>query len=170
VPFQGGLRRVLAREAFPVGGRDLGLGHVGGVVPVPEGRVERRLVLLLPAVVEVRCGLTGGDVDGQDILSAAVGRRQLEVADPAHGGLQVDTQPLAELLVVDGGEVDADHVDGVADAVDEQPTTSVGHRGDVLGELVQQQLLLHIDQRGVQLCGCLFHAGRAEDCTRSRSG
>jgi ethanolamine transporter EutH len=121
VHFQGGFSALLAGEAVPVGERYLVLGHVIGVVAVPVGRVEGGLVLvlLLPSVEEVRRHLAGRDVDDQDVLAAAVGRRELEV-NAAHGGLQMHAQPLAQLLVIDLVQVDALHVCGVADAVDEE--------------------------------------------------
>lgn len=138
VLVQSGFGGSLAGETVPERERDLVLGHVVGVVAVPEGCVEGGpvLVLLLPSVEEVRRHLAGGDVDDQDVLATAVCRRELEVAHAAHGGLQMDAQPLAQLLVVDRVQVDADHLDGVADAVDEQTAAGVGHSGDVLGELV----------------------------------
>jgi hypothetical protein len=62
-------------------------------------------------------------------------------------GLDVVADPLRVLLIVDLVGVDADRHGGlVGDAVDEQAATGVGHRGDVLGQLVPPALARRLRQ------------------------
>lgn len=131
-----GLRRTVGTgETVAVGALDLVLGHPRGVVSAAVGHRERLLLLVLvrPAVDEMRGHLAGRDVDDQKSRRAVGQRKHHQVRQVR---VDVVANPLRVLPEVSLLPVDPDDRVVVGDAVDEQSAACVGHGADVLGELV----------------------------------